>query len=78
MLFPKAHDDVFGEAGELCLIEFEEDLIRRADCDEVVALLRECRANAVCHSDRVLTTALVEHVREERVELEPLAPDSSL
>lgn len=36
----------------------------------MVALLRECRANAVCHSDRVLTTALVEHVREERVELD--------
>ena len=70
--------DACREVCALICIEREKDLIRRAVCGEAVALLRECRANAVCHSDRVLTAALIEHVREERVELEPLAPDSSL
>ena len=61
---------MFGEAGELRRVEYEEDLIRWRIRGEAVILRRECRADTVCHGDGVRTAALVESVCEERVELE--------
>ena len=69
-LFPKPHDDVRGEAGELRRVEREEDLIRRCVSGEAVILRRERRADAVCHGDAVRTAALVEPIRKERIELD--------
>ena len=53
LLLPKAHRNVRREVGELRLVEREEDLIRRAVDGERVALLRECRADAVRCRNRV-------------------------
>ena len=59
-----------GEAGELCGVEREKDLVRRRKGGEGVAVLGERRTDAVCHADGVRAAALVESVREEGIELD--------